>query len=103
MNPSTRLKLIRDWMQFGEKYTARQLYRIYTDVMSSRDALINQRVYEYETIRDQLRKAASGDGWLIQEDGLFYKREPQCYFVRLHDWLIKLTERVKEYGQRRKD
>ena len=86
MNPATRLKLIRDYMRFGERYSSHQLYAIYSRTLDE-DRFISHRKVSYKTIRDQLRKTVNSDSWLSQEDGLYFKTEPKCYFARLHEWL----------------
>ena len=100
---SAREKLIRDDMCFDKKYSFDQMYAIYSEIMLQDYFIATGTVVSEKTIRNQLSAIANSDSWLCFEDGLYYKREPKCYFARLHDWLIKLTERVKEYGQRRKD
>ena len=94
MTPQTRLKLIRDHMRFGRKYTAASLYVIYTQIMSC-DALITLPMVKFETLRDQLKNTSSiDDGWLVTEKGLYFKREPRCAFVELHNRIVKIWRKL---------
>jgi hypothetical protein len=90
VNPSARIKLIRDQMMFGERYTASTLYVIYEDIMGSCDDLIAMPLCRFETIRDQLRRESKFEGsWLGCDDGIYFKIEPLPLLTRLHDFIIK--------------
>ncbi len=94
MNPQTRMKLIRDHMRFGQKYTVPTLYNLYKQVMNSSDILIALPVYKLETIRDQLRMESRVEGsWLSVENGLYYKTEPKCLFTPIHNWIVKRSSK----------
>ena len=94
---AAREKLLRDQMLFDRKYSFAQLYQIYLDIMRQDYFIANGVVVSEKTIRNQLSAIANSDSWLCFEDGLYYKREPRCYFVRLHEWLIKLNEGIREW------
>ena len=94
MNPQTRIKLIRDHMRFGRKYTASSIYVIYSEIMSTSDILINIPLVKFETLRDQLKAASNEDGWLVVEKGLYFKREPRCVFVEFHNRMVKLWQKL---------
>jgi len=94
---SAREKHIRDELYFNQKYSLDQIYQIYLEIMKRQYFIDHGTVVCRKTISNQLSAIANADSWLSFEDGLYYKREPKCIFARLHDWLIKLTERVKEW------
>jgi hypothetical protein len=99
VNPQTRIKLIRDRMRYGEKYSVHQLYMIYTDIMAIDYYVQNSTKRSEETLRRQLRVVAKYDSWLGKEGEIYFKLEPKCIFSRLHEQLINLWKRIEQWAK----
>jgi hypothetical protein len=99
VNPQTRIKLIRDRMRYGEKYSVSQLYMIYTDIMAIDYYVQNSTKRSEETLRRQLRVVAKYDSWLGKDGSLYFKVEPQCVFSKLHEQLINLWKRIEQWAK----
>ena len=90
MNPAARLYMIRNRMEQDKKYSAHQLYAIYTGIMNDQENMQRYKTYAYSTIRDQLRDEYKKNTWLDHHEGLYFKKSPPCAFSRWHKVIVEL-------------
>ena len=103
MNKVERHKFIRDRMFFCRKYTARELYKVYDEIMNCEEFIENEEKVKYETLRDDLTKDARVDGsWISKEGDFYFKTEPEFNFSKAHDWVNAQIRKAKLRELRRK-